>query len=192
MKKQIILAALVVFTIYSQTNAQNRSCDAAYRFDASYTRDFDKLENVNISLQSPKPVKNPADRQGKSESGQSYYVAPGATSTKQFVSADANIGFKMCYVLHPNLELYKADVRSGMRTFTIPTGTGGNLAVNIPIQILTPPGTTTPSNGVAWGKGAFKVKFINGYLQSGEYILIDKNTISSDGSQITGYAFTIK
>ena len=98
----------------------------------------------------------------------------------------------MCYVLQPNLELYKADVKGGMRTFTIPAGTGGNLAVNIPIQVITPPGTTTPGNGVAWGKGAFKVKFTNGYLQSGEYILIDKNTISPDGSQMKGSAFSIK
>ncbi len=192
MKKYIILAALFFFAINSKTTAQNRSCDAAYRFDASYSRDIDQLENVNITLQVPKPVKSSAERPAKSEITQSYYAAPGATSTKQFVSADANIGFKMCYVLHPNLELYKADIKNGMRTFTIPVGTGGNMAVNIPIQVSTPPGTTTPSNGVAWGKGAFKIIFSGGYLQHGEYILIDKNSISPDGTQMKGYAFTIK
>jgi hypothetical protein len=78
-----------------------------------------------------------------------------------------------------------------MRTFTIPAGSNGNHSVNIPIQIITPPGTV--NNGrVNWGPGNFKIKFINGYLQSGEYILIDKNSISPDGTQMKGYAFSIK
>lgn len=166
--------------------AQKNSCDIAYRFDASYSKTFDQLDAVSISLNQPKATKETVKI-----STETYYYASGAASTKSFQSVDANIGFIKCYVLQPNLELYKAEVKNGMRTFTIPAGSNGNHSVNIPIQIITPPGTV--NNGrVNWGPGNFKIKFINGYLQSGEYILIDKNSISPDGTQMKGYAFSIK
>ncbi|HVM88853.1 MAG TPA: hypothetical protein VMT76_11760 [Puia sp.] len=189
MKKQLLIT--IAFALCIADLSAQHSCDAAYRFDAGYTRTLDQLENVNITLQTSKPAKNPSDRSGKSEIIQSYYAAPGAASAKQFLSADANIGFTRCYVLQPNLELYKAEVKNGMRTFTIPAGSNGSHSVNIPIQVITPPGMV--SNGVVnWGPGNFKVKFSGGYLQSGEYILIDKNSMSSNGTQMKGYAFSIQ
>lgn len=189
MKKYIILAALFFFAINSKITAQSHSCDNAYRFDASYAKTFDQLDNVTIFLNQPKPTSE-ATKTKESITGPYYYTS-GATSSKSFQPVDANIGFTRCYVLQPNLELYKTEVKNGNRSFTIPAGANGSHSVNIPIQVITPPGSV--SNGrVNWGPGSFKVKFLNGYLQSGEYILIDKNSISPDGSQMKGYAFTIK
>jgi hypothetical protein len=168
--------------------AQKRSCDNAYRFDAAYTKTIDQLDNVNIVLYQPKPAteKVPASRNSSS-----YYYVSGTTSSKQFHPVDANIGFRLCY-MQPSLELYKAEVSNGNRTFTIPAGTNGYHSVNIPIQVQTPPMSPSGTRGVSnWGPGYFKVKFTNGYLSPGEYILIDKESILPDGSQMKGYAFTI-
>jgi len=170
--------------------AQRQSCDIAYRFDGSYSKTFDQLDNVTILLNQPKPSKTTELNQKNNLAGP-YYYASGAASTKKFQAVDANIGFTRCYVLQPNLELYKADVKNGMRTFTIPAGSNGSQSLNIPIQVITPPGSVSNSQ-VHWGPGNFKVKFISGYLQSGEYVLIDKNSISPDGTQMKGYAFSVQ
>jgi hypothetical protein len=186
--KHLLIPALL-FIHCATLSAQKQSCDIAYRFDASYSKTFDQLDNVSIFLNQPKPTAE-TTRTKESITGPYYYTS-GATSTKAFQPVDANIGFTRCYVLQPNLELYKAEVKNGMRTFTIPAGSNGSHSVNIPIQAMTPPGSI--SNGqIHWGPGNFKIKFTNGYLQSGEYILIDKNSISSNGTQMRGYAFTIK
>jgi hypothetical protein len=188
MKKDILLTIVYLLGVI-QLSAQKQSCDIAYRFDAAYSKAFDQLDNVSIFLNQPKPAKEPTRIIKDNLSGPYYYIS-GATSSKSFQTVDANIGFLKCFLLQPNLELYKAEVINGMRTFTIPSGSNGSHSVNIPIQVLTPPGTVT--NGqVNWGAGNFKVKFLSGYLQSGQYILIDKNTISPNGTQIKGYAFSI-
>jgi len=190
MKKIITVTTLFFVVLCSMTKAQSRSCDIAYRFDAGYTKTFDQLESVSILLSQPSATKE-TEKNLKNNLTGSFYYASGAASTKKFLSADANIGFTRCFVLQPNLELYKAEVKNGMRTFTIPAGSNGSHSVNIPIQVITPPGTV--SNGmVNWGPGNFKVKFSGGYLQSGEYILIDKNSMSANGTQMRGYAFSIQ
>jgi hypothetical protein len=183
MKYALLLAIVLVS---AKTFSQSHSCDYAYRFDASYSKTFDQLDNVTISLYQSKAATETAEI----IKGPYYYTA-GTTSSKQFQPVDANIGFKNCYVLNPNLELYKTDVKNGQRIFTIPGGSNGSASANIPIQVITPPGSM--SNGrIYWGPGNFKIKFSNGYLQPGEYILIDKNSITPDGTQMKGYAFTIK
>jgi len=187
--KYLLLFPLVIM-FHLDTQAQKNSCDIAYRFDASYTNSLDQLEAVSIKLFQEKQTKESTQL---IKAGSNFYYATGAASTKQFFSVDANIGFKICYI-QPTLELYKAEVKNGMRTFTIPAGSNGNNAVNIPIQVITPPGIADPNRNGAmlWGKGNFKVKFVNGYLSQGEYLLIDKNSISADGTQMKGYAFSIK
>lgn len=187
--KFIIIPAFLLLSI-GKISAQKNSCDLAYRFDAAYTRDLDQLESVSIMLNQSKPLKeNP---QVIKNVGSFYYVN-GAASPKQFLSVEANVGFKKCYI-QPNLELYKAEIKNGMRTFTIPAGSNGNHSINIPIQVITPASLPNPNkNGaVLWGPGNFKVKFVNGYLAQGEYILIDKNSLSPDGTQMKGYAFSIR
>ncbi len=187
--KQLIFLCMLVACI-SHTEAQKSSCDLAYRFDAAYTAPIDQIESVTIYLYQPKATKEAAVV-GKNPG--SYYYVQGAASAKQLLSVEANIGFKTCYIM-PVMELYKAQVQNGMRTFTIPAGSGGNTSVNIPIQFITPPGIADPNrNGTMnWGKGFFKVKLINGYLAAGEYVLIDKNSLSPDGTQMRGYTFSIK
>lgn len=185
----IIIPAMLLLST-GKISAQHVSCDVAYRFDAAYSTNLDQLEAVSIKLNQPKPTKETPEVI-KTES--SYYYVTGASSPKQFLTVEANIGFKKCYT-QPNLELYKAEVKNSIRTFTIPAGSNGNHSVNIPIQVITPPGTPDPNrNGqMNWGPGNFKVKFVNGYLAPGEYILIDKNSLTPDGTQMKGYAFSIK
>ena len=188
MKKNLLIVLSFILTA-SQLAAQRQSCDIAYRFDASYSKAFDQLDYVSILLNQPKPTKESTLNTKGNLTGPYYYTS-GTTSSKTFQTVDANIGFLRCFVLQPNLELYKAEVVNGNRTFTIPAGSNGSHSVNIPIQVMTPPGSVT--NGqVNWGAGNFKVKFLSGYLQSGQYVLIDKNTISPDGTQMKGYAFSI-
>jgi len=187
----IISALLVNYAI----QAQAFTCSGAARYDAGYTKAIQLLDNVSVNLQQAKPLKN-ADvksREQGSSSANSFYAVQGNTATAQFSSVEANIGFSTCSTI-PVLELYKAEAISGMREFTIPAGSNGSHSVNIPIQAITPPSLQNPNNGgaVVWGKGSFKINFPNGYLSPGEYILIDKNSISADGKQMKGVAFTIK
>ena len=186
--KYLLIAVLLYFSS-AKGKAQNFSCSGASEYDAAYTKAIQALEYVSIKLQQAKPTRDPSV---KTINSNSFYAIPGATSTAQFTSVAANIGFSTCTRM-PDFELYKTEVRNGMRTFTIPAGTGGNQAVNIPIQVITPPAITNPNNrSIAWGRGSFKITFLNGYLQPGEYVLIDKNTLSPDGTQMKGVAFTIK
>ncbi len=185
MKFLIVAALFQCLNIH--TFAQNFSCSGASQYDAVYAKAIQPLESVSISLQQPKATQE-AER---TKSPQSFYAIPGATSTAQFTSVAANIGFSTC-IRMPSFELYKTEVKNGMRTFTIPVGTGGNLAINIPIQVITPPAIRNPNGSTDWGRGSFKIVFTNGYLQPGEYVLIDKNSLTSDGLHIQGVAFTIK
>ncbi len=185
MKYFFIIALL--YLANTQVTAQNFSCSGASQYDATHSKAILPLESVSITLQQPK-VSALSER---TKSANTYYAIRGATSTAQFTSAAANIGFSTC-VSMPAFELYKTEVKGGLRTFTIPAGTGSNLAVNIPIQVITPPAIRNPNGSTDWGRGSFKIVFTNGYLQPGEYVLIDKNTLTSDGIHIKGVAFTIK
>jgi hypothetical protein len=184
--KYFFIVALIYFA-NTQVTAQNFSCSGASQYDATYAKAIQPLESVSITLQQAKATKE-AER---TKSSQSFYAIPGVTSTTQFTSVAANIGFSTCTRM-PSFELYKAEVKNGMRTFTLPAGTGGNLAVNVPIQVITPPAIRNPNGSTDWGRGSFKIVFTNGYLQPGEYVLIDKNSLTSDGLHMKGVAFTIK
>lgn len=190
------LMIVSAFLVNCAIQAQAFTCSNAARYDAGYTKAMQLLENVSITLQQSKPLKN-ADVKNRAEqsssSSNSFYAVTGITSTAQFSSVEANIGFSTCSKI-PVFELYKAEIISGMRAFAIPAGSNGSHSVNIPIQAITPPALQNPNNGgaVVWGKGSFKINFPNGYLSPGEYILIDKNSISPDGTQMKGVAFTIK
>src|SRR5205085_1384051 len=128
----------------------------------------------------------------KTISSNSFYAITGATSTAQLTSLAANIGFSTCSKM-PSFELYKTEVKNGIRTFTIPAGISGSQSLNIPIQVITPPALQRSNrNGIVWGQGSFKIKFTNGYLSAGEYVLIDKDSLTPDGTQLKGVAFTIK
>lgn len=186
----ILIFLTLTGTLLKAQRPPRHSCDNAYRFDASYSKAFDQLENVSIFLNQPMPAKEKLPG-GKRVTPEIYYYASGDASSKVFQSLDANIGFLKCYVLDPNLELYKTEVKNRKRTFTIPAGSNGNQSANIPIQIITPFGQE--NNGIIhWGPGNFEIKFVNGYLSPGEYILIDKYSITPDGTQMKGYAFSIR
>lgn len=143
---------------------------------------------VIVTTEKKQPIK-PQDFQAPKmiQSG-TVYVVPGITSAKQFTSLQVNI-------VLPNdcrateLELYKVDISSGVRSFAIPAGTNGNTAINIPVTI-------EPSAALTLGgkpTGSYrKIKPLVGYLQPGEYILIDKSTLSQDGSKIGCVAFSVK
>lgn len=189
MKK--ILIALLIFFIAGKVQAQNFSCSNAAQYDANFTKAIQPLENVSITLQQGKTMVK--EKAVKTNSSNSFYAIRGVTSTAQFTSLAANIGFSTCSKI-PSFELYEAEIKNGMRTFTIPAGINGSSSVNIPIQVITPPALQEPGrNGaIVWGQGSFKIKFINGYLSTGEYVLIDKDSLTPDGSQLKGVAFTIK
>ena len=176
-----------IYLANAQVTAQDFSCKGASQYDATYSKAILPLESVSITLRLPKV---PALSE-RTKSANTYYAIPGATSTAQFTSVAANIGFSTCMRM-PVFELYKTEVKGGLRTFTTPAGSGGNLAVNIPIQVITSPAIRNPNGSTDWGRGSFKIVFTNGYLQPGEYVLIDKNTLTSDGLHMKGVAFTIK
>lgn len=186
-----ILVLFVGFFITGKNEAQNFSCSGAAQYNANYSKAIQPLENVSITLQQGKAMVK--ETTAKTNSSNSFYAITGTTSTAQFTSLAANIGFSTCSKM-PSFELYKTEVKNGMRTFTIPAGINGSNAVNIPIQVITPPALQNPNrNGaIVWGQGNFKIKFTNGYLSAGEYVLIDKDSLTPDGTQLKGVAFTIK
>ncbi|MDP4264183.1 MAG: hypothetical protein Q8941_16765 [Bacteroidota bacterium] len=182
--KYILISALTLFIHYN-LQAQVFSCGGASRYDAAFSKAIQQLEYASISLKQVKTVKVTTEKNPGSAS--SYYAVQGAASPVQFTSLEANIGFNYC-TKTPVLELYKTQVQNGMRTFTIPAGSNGNTAVNIPIQVLYPPGWSPERKGQSF----IKIKFTNGYLSAGEYVLIDKTSLTTDGTQMKGIAFSIK
>jgi hypothetical protein len=78
------------------------------------------------------------------------------------------------------IELYKLEVGTSCRSFSIPAGSCNS--VNIPIQI-TSDGARVP---------VYSVAIPSGYLQPGEYAFIDKSSLNTDGSALVCFAFTVK
>ncbi len=95
------------------------------------------------------------------------------------------------------IELYKLEKSSRIRSFCIPSGNCTSL--NIPIQItlngqpVVPNAGNTANAGAGAGKSpVYFVVIPSGYLQTGEYAFIDKSTLTTDGSAIQCFAFTVK
>lgn len=209
MKRLIFITITLLHTVNTFAQ-QGISCKAVFMYS---TNALTPLENATASLQlnaeSPVidtklPLKDSARFVTASQKKQvvkpqdlpmpkmiqsgTVYVVPGEASAKQFTSLQVNMVLeKSCAT--PDLELYKVDAKNGLRSFSIPAGMNGNTAVIIPITI-------EPSAELSLGgkpSGSYrKIKPLAGYLQPGEYILIDKSTLSQDGSKIGCVAFSVK
>src|SRR5689334_6348043 len=110
---------VLVFLITAKIQAQNFSCSGAAQYDANYSKAIQQLENVTVTLQQGKAMTN--ETTTKTSTLNSFYAVTGTTSTSQFTSLAANVGFSTCSKM-PSFELYKTEVKNGMRTFTIPAG----------------------------------------------------------------------
>ncbi|MEP6673882.1 MAG: hypothetical protein ABJA78_01960 [Ferruginibacter sp.] len=133
------------------------------------------------------------------------YDIPGITALHQYTSLQAS--FKFTYDLHglsqqqqnisditQVIELYKLEKGTNTRSFCIPSGSCSS--INIAIQI-TGNGLLngiTGSGGAAVGKSVsgFTVVFPSGYLAPGEYAFIDKSSLTTDGTSLRCFAFTVK
>ena len=129
------------------------------------------------------------------------YDMPGNTAVLQLTSLQAS--FKFMFINTNNIkesisnnsagliELYKLEKNSSIRTFCIPSGNCTSL--NIPIQITLNGQPVVPNAVNASAAGAVYFVIIpSGYLQPGEYAFIDKSTLTTDGTSIQCFAFTVK
>ena len=116
----------------------------------------------------------------------SIFVIPGTSSSVSTTSIQAKFGFESNAYDTSYIELYKVELKDGNRIFSVIAGT--TTALKIPISFITKTvggaATTATSSGV-------NQIIISNYLTAGEYVFIDKTSISTDGTQINCYAFKI-
>jgi hypothetical protein len=108
------------------------------------------------------------------------FVVDGSTSTARLNTIAARFGFSGSAADTTNIQLYKAEVKDGKRLFSVIPGK--TLCEKIPIQFtLSLPGSEGGIIGIV----------LQSNLLSGEYLFIDKASVSTNAEQIKCYAFTI-
>jgi hypothetical protein len=117
------------------------------------------------------------------------FVLEGASSTVATTSIQAKFGFDGNASDSVNIELYKVEVKDGNRIFSVVPGK--TLAVKIAINFLEKQPPTGSTNDDPYGRSGVNQVKIPNYLTQGEYVFIDKASISRDGTQINCYAFKI-
>ncbi len=133
----------------------------------------------------PKTLTTPPKLKREVTKDYSIFVLNGATSTVATTSIQAKFGFDGQANDTANIELYKLEVKDGNRIFSVLPGK--TLATKISISFTADPSGYDPNSEKSF---LTQVK-ISGYLTQGEYVFIDKASVSTDGTQINCYAFKI-
>jgi hypothetical protein len=131
---------------------------------------------------------NPTDKPAlKREVTKDYsiFVLTGASATAASTSIQAKFGYDGKSKDSINMELYKVEVKDGNRIFSVIAGK--TLSVKIPIRFIPDIYDNVNNSEV----NILTQIVIDNYLTQGEYIFIDKGSISKDGAQINCYAFKI-
>jgi hypothetical protein len=120
----------------------------------------------------------------------SIFILAGASSSIATTSLQAKFGFDGNASDSVNIELYKPEVKDGNRIFSVIPGktSAVKIAINF-LEKLSDYGGGTKADPLG-RTGVNQVK-LSGYLTQGEYVFIDKASISADGTQINCYAFKI-
>jgi hypothetical protein len=118
----------------------------------------------------------------------SIFVLNGASANASTTTLNAKFGFSGEPKDTMDIELYKVEIKDGSRIFSVtPLKTS---AIKIPIYFLEkmPQGGFGGRNDTRTNVNQIK---LYDYLGSGEYVFIDKASVSADGTQINCYAFKI-
>ena len=144
---------------------------------------------VEASIVKPKSLSEPSKLKREVSTDYNIFVLSGASSTVATTSIQAKFGFDGNASDSVNIELYKLEVRDGNRIFSVVPGK--TLAVKMPINFLEKQPPTGGNKDDTYGRTSVNQVKISNYLTQGEYVFIDKASISADGTQINCYAFKI-
>jgi hypothetical protein len=145
---------------------------------------------VEQPIAKPKSLTEPSKLKREVTNDYSIFVLAGASSTIATTSIQAKFGFDGNASDSTNIELYQVEVKDGNRIFSVIPGK--TLAVKIPIHFLEMiPYQGGGTKGDPLGRTGVNQVKISNYLTAGEYVFIDKASISADGTQINCYAFKI-
>jgi hypothetical protein len=153
------------------------------------------IPEVQLGTPSAAPVAKPktltAQPKLKREETKDYsiFMLAGASSTVSTTSIQAKFGFDGNASDSTNIELYKLEVKDGNRIFSVIPGK--TLAVKIPINFLEKQPPTGGTKDDPYGRSEVNQVKIPNYLTQGEYVFIDKASISHDGTQMNCYAFKV-
>jgi hypothetical protein len=138
----------------------------------------------------PKSLTEPSKLKREVTNDYNIFILTGASSTIATTSLQAKFGFDGNASDSANIELYKLEVKDGNRIFSVIPGK--TLAEKISIHFLEMiPYEGGGTKGDPLGRTGVNQVKLSGYLTQGEYVFIDKASISADGTQINCYAFKI-
>jgi hypothetical protein len=175
--KKIIILLSVLFALVGNITAQN---NRAKQFSF-----LDKRNGPGASIRSTVATVLTIENNKKDYS---IFVLNGASANASTTTLNARFGFDGDPNDSMNIELYKVEVKGDNRNFSVdPAKT---LAVKIPIYFLEkmPQGGFGSRNETRTKLNQIK---LYDYLVAGEYVFIDKASVSADGIQINCYAFKI-
>lgn len=118
----------------------------------------------------------------------SIFVLNGASSTLSTTSIQAKFGFDGDAKDSTAIELYKVELKDGNRIFSVIPGKTNAIKIAISFLEKIPEGQGTSRDDK---RTTINQVLLPDYLTAGEYVFIDKKSISADGTQINVYAFTI-
>jgi hypothetical protein len=183
------------FSLLNQRNTPQSALESATAaISKTVTTIIPELKQLGAPVEQPiakpKSLTEPSGLKREVTKDYSIFVLTGTTSSVATTSLQAKFGFDGNAGDSTNIELYKVEVKNGNRIFSvIPAKT---LAIKIPIHFLEMipyEGGGTKADPLG-RSGVNQVKLYT-YLTQGEYVFIDKASISADGTQINCYAFKI-
>ncbi|MFN8252456.1 MAG: hypothetical protein U0V75_11305 [Ferruginibacter sp.] len=206
--KKLLSPVILCFT-FCLINAQGISCkngiyilgvDTYYRLEETTASLLKEVANPVVKSKNLAALKTAVDSSTKKQPVQtkvevtqkmmqnsSIFIIDGASSPRQYTSLQAA---KLVFDFNckaTEIEMYKLETGTSTRSFSIPLHSNGNKAENIPVQISN---YTESSPRLA---GSYRhIMPVQGYLQPGEYVIIDKSTLSADGSRLGCLAFSVK
>ncbi len=181
------------FSLLNQRNApQSGLQSATANIQKATTTTAPELQLGNPVLEpsaQPKTITTQSKLKRTETKDYSIFVLAGTSSTVSTTSIQAKFGFDGNAGDSVNIELYKVEVKDGNRIFSVVPGK--TLAVKMSINFLEkqPPSGSTKDD--PYGRTSVNQVKISNYLTQGEYVFIDKASISADGTQINCYAFNI-
>ncbi len=183
--------AVKKFSVLNQRNMPSSAISTTVATVLTLNATIPDVQNgVPQQMPTAKPKTISATPKVKKEPIKDYsiFVLNGASSVVSTTSIQAKFGFAGDAKDSAAIELYKVEVKDGNRVFSVIPGktTAVKIAINFLGKIPEGQGTSRDDKRTTINQVLLPV-----YLTAGEYVFIDKNSISKDGSQINCYAFAI-
>lgn len=180
-------AQVASFKKFSVLSADNRLKSGVTGFTANIYFTITAAPSQTTTKANPEEEKNVKNKRAAKPNvvitkDPNIFMLDGVTSNVRLNTIAAKFGFAGSASDSANIVLYKAEIKDGKRFFSIMPGK--TLCEKISIHF------STQSSGTGSENGIVNI-VIPTVLQSGEYLFVDKASLSANAEQIKCYPFTI-